>query len=194
MFTVINGPMFSGKTTELCTIYRKLKYKFGNNIYLFRYENDTRYSTDDKILSHDKISEKAIIITDTDSITKKYISDGTKALFFDELQFFDKSIIKIIKNALIAGIDVYASMLSSKCVHCKDPKIPELFDNYIGLKPLVTKEIVKTAFCDFCSNGEATMHYKYCVKYDSFGDEIWIGSKEFYKPICIKCLDKLIKK
>lgn len=51
--TMILGPMFSGKSTEL--IYTVNRYKHKNKkTVLVKYGEDTRYGDDDKVITHDK--------------------------------------------------------------------------------------------------------------------------------------------
>src|SRR6056297_3932841 len=86
--TVIVGPMYSGKTTELLT-YVEI-YKLGNKPYkIFKPIIDDRYGVKE-IRSHSGMREQAVPLENSKN-TFDYLTTE-KAIFFDEVQFFDEGL------------------------------------------------------------------------------------------------------
>ena len=104
----ICGPMFSGKTEELI---RRLKRSIiaKNKVIVFKPKIDNRYS-DDLIVSHNNNSIQSITITDENEISEK--SKNFDIIGIDEIQFFNKKIIKVCitlanqgKRVIVSGLD-----------------------------------------------------------------------------------------
>ena len=51
--TLIIGPMFSGKSTELAKRINRYNIKQKKTV-IVRFSRDTRYTTEDKLITHDK--------------------------------------------------------------------------------------------------------------------------------------------
>ena len=89
--TVILGPMFSGKTTEL---FRRLKREIiaGNKTILFKYSNDIRYTEGTSGIkgglasSHDGSTLEA---TPVSSLLDQHVNNDVKVIGIDEDQFIE---------------------------------------------------------------------------------------------------------
>ena len=92
---VIVGPMFAGKTEELMRRVKRMEFA-KKNYMIFKPNLDTRYS-DCEIVSHNKKSMKATGIEHGSEI-KRHLKKETQAIVIDEVQFFDKSLIKYLKR------------------------------------------------------------------------------------------------
>ena len=105
--TVIVGPMYSGKTTELLS-YAEI-YKLGKKRYrIFKPIIDNRYRLEE-IRSHSGMKEAAIPITQS-AEAERFITDE-KAVFFDEVQFFDRELAETVKKLRHLGKDVICAGL-----------------------------------------------------------------------------------
>lgn len=103
--TVIYGPMYAGKTTEI--VNRKRSNPSGTQV--FRANIDTRYSSD-KVVSHDSESVEATSF-DTDKpseVIGKIHYDSVTTVIIDEIQFCTDEIIIVVDFLLSQGLNVVA--------------------------------------------------------------------------------------
>ena len=85
-FTLVLGPMFSGKTTELIRRCRRMM-AIGKKVIIFNHKNDNRNGTH-TVSTHDGAKLKAMSI---DMITTHWLNEFVKeydVIAFDEGQFF----------------------------------------------------------------------------------------------------------
>ena len=83
--TLIMGPMFSGKTTSLINTIKRYNWQ-NKKAVLVKYTMDNRYSSESKIITHDKLEAPALNcqkLTDILTTLKEYDVIG-----IDEGQFF----------------------------------------------------------------------------------------------------------
>lgn len=109
--TVISGCMFSGKTTELLRLLNLAEIADLNTL-LFKINIDTRYKKD-KVVSHNLVEKKAIVVSNSKEILTKIKSFKVDIVGIDEVQFFDKGIVKVIdkilaqkKAVIVAGLNL----------------------------------------------------------------------------------------
>jgi thymidine kinase len=174
--TVIAGPMYSGKTTELLT-YIEI-YKLGNKPYkIFKPIIDNRYGVDE-IKSHSGMSEKAIPLSKSTDCFKHLNEE--KAIFFDEVQFFDEELPGVVRKLRKLGKDVICAGLDMSFK--ENP-----FETTIQLMGLADKVIKKKAVCHECGEYKGIISYKLSAN-DS---EIDVGGFEKYVAVCMDCYEKL---
>jgi thymidine kinase len=112
MLTVIVGPMFSGKTSEI--IRRIKRYQLaGNKTIIYKPAIDVRYSIED-VNSHDGLKYPARIIPNDEKgisiLTNEY--KFYDVIGIDEIQFFPSSIVYLIdeisyeKDVIAAGLNL----------------------------------------------------------------------------------------
>jgi len=177
--TVIVGPMYSGKTTELLS-YAEI-YKLGKKQYrIFKPIIDNRYQLEE-IRSHSGMKEAAIPITRSVE-SERFITDE-KAVFFDEVQFFDRELIETVKKLRHLGKDVICAGLDMSFK--ENP-----FETTALLLCLADEVIKKRAVCHECGEYNGVISYKY-VDDDA---EIDVGGIEKYYAVCLDCYQKLTKK
>lgn len=90
--SVICGPMFSGKTSELLRRVDRLKHR-NKNVLLFKPKFDDRYS-DDEIVSHNNYKIKSFPVDnarDIKKILQKEEYQKIRHIAIDETQFFSKN-------------------------------------------------------------------------------------------------------
>ena len=167
---VIIGPMFSGKTTELLRIAKRLS-SIDLKVLLLNYYEDTRYSTTE-MSTHDKTSLPCIFVKDlTDINYNKY-----DVICINEAQFFE-GLTEFCKQALEKGKTIYACGLDGDY---KQNKFGEMLD-LIPLCDTITK---LHAFCSICKDGTFAHFTKRKVTNQSQQQKL-IGTSE-YEPVCRK--------
>jgi len=174
--TVIVGPMYSGKTTELLT-YVEI-YKLGNKPYkIFKPVIDNRYGVKE-IRSHSGMCEQAVPLAHSQKAFE-FLSQE-KAIFFDEVQFFDEGLSDVAKALRKMGKDIICAGLDMSFK--ENP-----FMTTVKLMGLADKVIKKKAVCHEC--GE----YKGLITYKLSGNqsEIDVGGMEKYVAVCMDCYEKL---
>lgn len=168
MISLIIGPMFSGKTTELerQTMRQVLA---GKSAVAIKYSRDNRYSSD-KIISHNNVELDlpTILISD---ISDLYVSQDVIAI--DEGQFINglpewvEAQANSGKHVIISGLD--ADFLRQS------------FPNIVQLIPKAEKVKKLSAVCECGKNAAFS---KILVETDKIEN---IGGKELYKPVCRSC-------
>ena len=113
--TLICGPMFSGKTTELLKRILWASNGKGHKIAVFKPAYDQRYAKM-KLVSHEGLAAEAESIYHWGDTNKQLVQEQVETVFFDEVQFFTAphfrgDIVDIIQSLLDAGINVVASGL-----------------------------------------------------------------------------------
>ncbi|MBI3577059.1 hypothetical protein HY086_03415 [Candidatus Gottesmanbacteria bacterium] len=109
--TVIAGPMFSGKTTKLLTLFSVLS-NLGFSILCFKAEAKSNGGMG-HTRSHDERPLPVIYIgmNDPEKILQ-YTGKGIKKVIIDNINFFPKDrFTAVVKNLLKQGIDVYLNGL-----------------------------------------------------------------------------------
>jgi len=106
---VICGCMFSGKTEELLRRVNRALYA-NQKVVIFNHRIDERYNTG-HVVSHNKNSIESKMVKNADEIMK--LSMDYDVIGIDEVQFFDKKIVKVCtqlansgKRVIVAGLDM----------------------------------------------------------------------------------------
>lgn len=189
--SIICGPMWSGKTTELLRLYDRNMHAEVPSL-LIRHSIDTRYDVDDldgvdsleaessRIKSHMDMSGKqrqsraysCSTILDILPLVKKHKID---AVFIDEIQFFpDKGHCSVLLNM---GVHVIVAGLNGDFRQEMFDGMAELYSQAYDIKML-------RAVCAFCKSEDAC----YTIKHNTDSDEIQqVGGAEIYKACCPTC-------
>ena len=177
--TLIVGPMYSGKTTELLSFVEI--YQLGRKKYeVFKPRLDVRYGVD-KVRAHSGLEVPAIPIDDPSEI-EDHLEGDEDAVFVDEVQFLSKEMYDVAKELVDRGVDVFCAGLD--LTYKQNP-----FETTAVLMSLADVVIKKKAVCHVCGEYEATLSFK--VVED--GGEIDIGGKEKYIAVCRDCYNKLMR-
>lgn len=114
---VITGSMFSGKSTELVRHIRQAKL-LKKSIAIFKPQVDNRYSNNE-IATHDQLKEECHIISSDNPKMIQYLTQKNKVdiVFIDEIQFFNKLIVDVLRDILRKGADVYCAGLKADFRH-----------------------------------------------------------------------------
>jgi thymidine kinase len=174
----IVGPMYSGKTEELIKRCKRMEYS-GKKYQIFKPSIDTRYSTDE-IVTHNKVHMPCQSVNHGSDI-KRYIKDDTQAIVLDEIQFFDPSLIKALKELSEQGYRIIVAGLDTDFRG-------EPFGVASQILALADKVDKLTAIC-LCCGKEATRTQRIIDGKPAFYNDptILVGEKESYQPRCRDC-------
>jgi thymidine kinase len=176
--TLIIGPMFSGKTTELIRLIERERI-LDRKCLIIKFKNDNRYSLT-KIVTHNSYSYDKCDILNIDSLDQLNIDDiikNYKVIGVEEGQFFNN--IHLFSNKLANhDINVYISALDGTFKQ-------DLFGDIGLIFPLAETIIKLKAICMKCKNSDASFTIR-TIKSD---DLIVIGGAESYVAVCRKCLN-----
>tara|TARA_B100001057_G_scaffold500376_1_gene615095 strand:+ start:2110 stop:2679 length:570 start_codon:yes stop_codon:yes gene_type:complete len=179
--SLIIGPMFSGKSTEIINRIKKLKNISPDNILIVNHTIDDRYGNN-KIITHDNKSLPCIQISKINHLIKTFDLSKIKYLFIDEGQFYENlfgDIIEIISkyniHITISGLDSDYNMN------------PFQKSNMLGLIPYASNLVKLNSICIICNKkAETTCRVNNDINND-INNQILVGSSDLYKPICFKC-------
>ncbi len=176
--TIICGPMFAGKTTALLL---RAKSLHPDTYVLFKPSIDTRYSVDECV-THDGERRKAIVVERNAPDFFSHIHEGTRIVFIDELNFFDRDVIYPLVDILLGkGINVIGAGLLYD-FH-KEP-----FGATLPLQALSEEVVTITARCDGCGNAANHSYRKVAST-----RQVMVGAADAYGACCDACWEKLSK-
>ncbi|MCQ2176774.1 MAG: thymidine kinase [Bacteroidales bacterium] len=173
---VICGSMFSGKTEEL--IRRLRRARFANQqIAIFKPQIDTRYSEVD-VVSHDANSIKAVPVKTPSQILES--GQGVKVVGIDEAQFFDNSIIEVVRYLADHGTRVIIAGLDMDYLGKPFGPMPELM--------AMAEDVQKVhAICVKCGNLANYSH-----RLSKSRKLVLLGETDSYEPLCRECFNKAL--
>lgn len=185
---IVVGPMFSGKSEEL--IRRVKRAVIANReVMVFKPQIDNRYSKED-VASHSGQIIKAYPVRDSKQLEKLYIERKTglekenkniTIVAIDEVQFFDKDIIKTVEKLVTQGVLVIMSGLDQDFKGEPFPITAEL----MARSEFVTK---LHSVCMKCGRPAVKSQRIIDGKPARVDDPIIkIGAKESYEPRCRSC-------
>jgi thymidine kinase len=164
---VITGPMFSGKTTALLSLFEQAPE---NKRVLIKPKIDSRSGT--VVRTHDGTEVEAVIVEHTMDITSR----KEKYIFIDEGQFFDDHLVAVAAAKAKAGHIVRIAGL------CRD-----FLDRPFGPMPeLMLEADVLHKFWAQCSQCGGPFASKTKRLTDNH-EQIEIGGAEAYEPRCRRC-------
>lgn len=177
---VICGPMFAGKTEELIRRVKRMEYA-KKKYLVFKPNIDNRFSTCE-VVSHNKKRTNAINIDiNNPNMVSKYITEEISALVFDEVQFFNESLLNVVKDYASKGLRIICAGLDK-----------DFLGNPFGIMPnllALADEVTKlTAICMVCGE-EATETQRIIDGHPAYDDDdvVLIGATESYEARCRKC-------
>ena len=180
--TLITGPMFSGKTTEL-TRQIDIETIIGNNCVIIKHVNDTRYCDDNKIITHfGKVYDKCDII----------LRDNLNDEFCNEL--IEKyQVVGIDEGFMFNNISHYCNLLADNglkviIASINSSYIQKKFEEISNLMATCEYLIKLYSVCNFCKK---KAHFT--VREIEDDREIIVGGNDIYKAVCRKCKNKLFK-
>lgn len=174
---IITGCMFSGKSTEL--IKRMNRHKLlGRKVLSVTHKCDKRYSNDDDIVTHDKVSTSAIGVDKLGDLDIK----EADVVCVEEAQFF---------------ADLYSAVKTWLSTVYKQPKIiivcgldgdykAEPFMDLLKLIPLADRIVKLHALCMDCCDGTPANFSKRITNALPDDNRLLVGSSDSYRSVCRK--------
>ncbi|KAF8370980.1 thk-1, partial [Pristionchus pacificus] len=174
--SVILGPMFSGKTTELLRLHER-HVRAQKKCLLVKYAGDTRYDKD-CVATHDrKFGTGATLKAERlAEVTDKLFDKEIEVVSIDEGQFFDDLEATVAKLAL-AGKIVYVAALNGD--FSKKP-----FPQIAILMPHADEVTLLKAVCECGCDANFTFRVTTDKKV------VVIGGEDSYKAVCRDCYEK----
>ncbi|MBE3591376.1 MAG: thymidine kinase [Thermoanaerobacter sp.] len=174
----IVGPMFSGKSEELIRRIKRAQIA-KQKVQVFKPAIDDRYSID-KVVSHNGTNINAISVVKASEIIE-LLEENTEVIAIDEIQFFDHSIVDVVreiadlsKRVICAGLDMDFR---------GEPFGPT--PNIMAIAESVDK---LTAICVKCGNPATRTQRLINGKPAKYDDPIiLVGAHETYEARCRKC-------
>lgn len=180
-FELITGPMSCGKTEELLRrIRRAIIAK--KKVKVISPDIDTR-AHGDYIESRNGLWLDAIKVKNAAQVLS-IVKDDDEIIAFDELQFFDEYIVKVISKLMDSGKKVIGTGLDLDFKAEPFGYMPELMC-------LATNVDKLAAVCMKCGGDNATRTQRLVdgMPVDKNSPLIMIGGNETYEARCVKCYE-----
>lgn len=175
---VICGSMFSGKTEELIRRINRVKIA-KRKIQIFKPTIDRRYSRTD-IVSHSNSSSEALPVQNAPVILNT-VEDDTEVVAIDEAQFFDDTILDVVRQLVLNGKRVIIAGLDMDYMGQPFGPMPNLM--------ALADDVYKCrAICVKCGH---LANYSYRIT--NANQQVMIGAKQEYMPLCRCCYDEMMK-
>lgn len=173
--TLILGPMYSGKSTELIKRVRR-HFISKQQCLLIKYNADIRYSNKVTVCTHDMYDSGIIpCVAFGKTIDLSNINiDSTTVVGIDEGQFYD-NLADICLSLSDSGKTVYVSALNGTYMK-------KIFSTVAELIPHCDDIIYLTAVCDKCHKDAVYSH-----RLVNSEDIELIGGTNVYVALCRKC-------
>jgi len=173
--TLICGPMFSGKTNYLINVITTSDII---PILAINHSLDNRYSHED-LHSHNGNKCPCIKTNDLLSITKLPEYKQAQVIIIDECNFFSHLVPAVLHMVEKDHKKVFAAKLNSTFERTPFGEFHNLFcvaDDIVFLK----------GTCADCQDGTPSIFSKLIIDEPHQPDDIIVGGKEKYKPVCRK--------
>lgn len=171
--TIVCGPMFSGKTTELLKSILWAKNGQSKKVAVFKTSFDDRYAHEE-VMNHDGLQARAYSIKNWSAI-----DPDIDMVFFDEVQFFTKpqfngDLKEIVHSLLSKGVDVMGAGLDMDA----DGRPFEITAYLMAMADQIIK---LTSHCAVCGQ-PATKSFRKVERVSS----VQLGGSESYEARCTK--------
>jgi thymidine kinase len=171
---IITGCMFAGKSSYIIRECKKWRC-IGKNVLMLNYSKDTRYSSDDKIITHDHDSIDCMMID-------AFIPDLTKIIEpYDVILINEAQFLSNLKKTVRHWVDVLKKIVIVSGLD--GDYLREPFGELLDLIPDADDHIKLKAYCTECADGtEAIFTWKVKDRTD-LTNIVDIGVDK-YVPLC----------
>jgi len=181
--SIFLGPMYSGKTSKLIEIYNQYTEN-GEKVMVINYDKDTRYTTEPRMVSHDKNSVPCILVSrlseafSQDDIDKYRISRFMESaiVIINECQFFPDIVEWVRMVVSIYKKKVYICGLNGDFER-------KPFGNWMELISFCDSVTKLDSNCRVCKINKAIFSHRISNK----KEQIMIGNA--YIPLCRLCFE-----
>lgn len=175
---IVLGPMFSGKSTYALSWIRRHR-AIGKNVLVIKPNIDTRYSTDDLLITHNQEKTPCIMWKTDEKITPTSEMQNADCIVFEESQFFlglasfvSWFIRAYKKDILIVGLDGDARQ--------------EMFGDVLRCVPWANQVTKLCALCSMCRDGTIAPYTKRTNSLNT--QQVMVGGPDTYEAVCLKHL------
>lgn len=179
---IVLGPMFSGKSSYALAYIRK-QSAIGRSVIAVKPTSDTRYSSNDEIVTHDRERIPCITWNTETPLTPNERFTNADCIVVEEAQFFQGlyNWVKYYmrghhKHIVLLGLDGDASQRG--------------FDELLSCIPLADKLTKRLALCHVCRDGTEAPYSRYRPNANQSGGQIDVGGAEKYQAVCLKHIDE----
>lgn len=175
---VICGSMFSGKTEELIRRINRVRIA-RRKIKIFKPTLDVRYSRSD-IVSHSHSTIEATPIQ-SPRLIPTLLADDDEVVAIDEAQFFDNTLIDIVRTLADEGRRVICAGLDMDYLGQPFGPMPWLM--------AIADDVYKCrAICLQCGH---LANFSYRIATST--DQVFLGERQEYMPLCRRCYVEKMK-
>lgn len=187
---IVFGPMFSGKSTYALSYIRRNR-AIGLSVVAIKPNIDTRYGTEEELVTHDKEKIPCIPWDVSKSLSDMYALmcdnypvEHNECIVIEEAQFF-KGLLPFVKQCLSMGRDVLVVGLDGDA---SQKPFGEIFECI----PYANKVTKINALCFLCRNG---MEAPYTIKIADYKTEkqVDVGGSDKYVSVCFKHMNSYNK-
>lgn len=181
LLTIICGPMYSGKTTELIRLINRIKIA-NRECIVFKPKIDNRY-TATKICTHDAKDGIDCVLIDKSMDIINYVTKNPEIqiIGIDEIQFLDEEIYEVVRYLIQEGYNIIASGLDMDFRGEPFGQMPRLL--------CVANAVQKiSAVCNECGDDASYTQRIVDGKPASYNEPIIVvGATEKYEARCENC-------
>jgi thymidine kinase len=168
------GPMFAGKSSAILGVVRRNEI-IGRKTLCLTSALDTRYSTEARIVSHNKESYPAVAISTLMPVICMHSFNSAECIVIEEAQFFPD-----LRDFALAAVEGCGKHVI--CVGLDGDSERRPFGQLLDLIPFADNVRKFKALCTHCRNGtEAIFTLR---KSGASGSQIAVGGQDTYEPLC----------
>ena len=176
--TAVYGPMFAGKTTWILKKVAELESS-GQKCLVFKPKLDNRYGGEAMLHAHSGMQGSAVLVDEQDpsEMLRLWASQNEQhsAVVIDEVMFFDKTVVEVVKEMLARDLSVIVAGLDTDFRREPFGVMPHLIK-------LADEHAKLSAVCYKCGK-EAD----YSARLSGSSDQLVVGAGETYQPACGGC-------
>jgi thymidine kinase len=170
---VVCGPMFSGKSTYICSLVNRY-LSVGMDVLVLKPSNDNRYSDTSEVITHNNLRCQCWTPGSHLMEIPFNVLDGKDVIIIDESQFFDDLRVFVesqeTKHVVVVGLD--------------GDYLRKPFGQVLDCIPLADKVTKLTAMCEKCADGTPAL-FSYRKVLDK--NQVSIGGSNKYSAFCRSC-------
>ena len=175
--TLVTGPMWSGKTSEMYKMLNMYQGVLGeNDIILIRFDKSSDRNEEDRVVVGLDKRIKIINTTELNLSLLVGIIDQVKVIGIDEGQFFGG-----LRGFCLALADTYLKKVIVSGLNGDFKR--EEFGEISSLLPVCDEIILKHSLCSECKDGTPGI---FSMRVSSNDQQIEIGGCDVYKTVCRK--------
>lgn len=171
MLTLILGPMFSGKSSEVLRHIRRWQ-SVGKRVVVVNHVSDVRYGRG-AIVTHDGCDITAVCATRLSEAAAAL--EGAEVVVVDEAQFFP-DLLEVVAAASDGPAMWIVAGLSGDSRR-------ERFGQVLDLVPIADEIIHQTALCSVCRDGTPAP-FTLRIPEAAAAGQVLVGAADVYRPVC----------